>query len=88
MKTKIYRAVFLPAAPLSDRRSAPAEVTSAVPPFTVVAPRPLVHPNLMTTAVEDSVVPALTANLTRYLAEGAGTVTNKYVDLLKLAAGS
>jgi hypothetical protein len=32
----------------------------------------------------------LTANLTRYLKDGAvaGTATNKYVDLLKLAAGS
>ncbi len=43
---------------------------------------------LSTVVYVGTAAPALTANLTRYLAEGAGTVTNKYVDLLKLAAGS
>jgi hypothetical protein len=44
---------------------------------------------LSTVVYVGTAAPSLTANLTRYVTGAvAGTATNKYVDLLKLAAGS
>jgi len=56
MKTKIYRAVMVPAMPLGSFRSYPAQVGSTVP-YPVKEPRPLEHPQEMSNAAETRLPP-------------------------------
>ncbi len=52
MKTRIYRVVTIPALPIGNYRSFPAEVGNAAPSRPVGPPRFMVHPQEMSQTVE------------------------------------
>jgi hypothetical protein len=57
MKPKIYRAVMVPVMPIGNFRSYPAQVGSPVPSYPVAHPRPLEHPQGMSTPAETQILP-------------------------------
>ena len=54
--------VALPSAQLGEFRSAPAELTSAIPAYPVVAPNPLWHPQLASTGTGETAMPLEPSN--------------------------
>ena len=57
MRPRYLRVVYTFAAPVGNSRSLPTEVGSAIPSVPVVSPRPMEHPQGMSTTVEVGIPP-------------------------------
>lgn len=62
MRPRIYRFALVQVTPAGNFRSLPTEVGSAFPQVPVASPRPMEHPQVMTTTVEVGIPPLEPAN--------------------------